>query len=330
MVRIVYLDIIRVIAIVFVIMCHLPFLWDVDMVSEKLPLFWVVNQSLGILGVPLFMMISGALLLNKNFHSVYDIKMFYKKNMLPILGVGVVWNLIYYFLNGHCFSFRDIVKTLCLINKPVPHMWYIRVIVLYYMFIPLFVCLLKKYRICLICLLCLISGITFLYNGYLILVQHESFPTNSVLSISCYLVYMVFGYYIVGVEKKIPQQVFFLAFSLSVVLLVLLRLYNYFAFYWYDNPLVLIASVSLFKYIKIICGEISVKSWIVDMSKITFGVYLSHMLIIIYVIKPIVGFFLINNIFAYPLILFFVLLCSICLIKIIHKVPIASSVLFRY
>lgn len=50
----------------------------------------------GRLGVPIFLMLSGYLLLDRDYTTAEKIKSFYKKNLLPLVLTVEVWVVIYY------------------------------------------------------------------------------------------------------------------------------------------------------------------------------------------------------------------------------------------
>ena len=84
--RLFWLDAVKFLAILFVILAHVE--WSVEQslsVHQELSRsFLTINRIIASLGVPLFMMVSGSLLLSKEFHSRYDILTFYKRRLLPL------------------------------------------------------------------------------------------------------------------------------------------------------------------------------------------------------------------------------------------------------
>ena len=105
--RNIQLDYIRVIATLLVVFNHSISTFYIDQLNPELynslgiysKLFMVNSYILSRLGVPLFLLISGALILNKKFETYKDIKQFYKNNLLSLLITVIIWNVIYYFLN---------------------------------------------------------------------------------------------------------------------------------------------------------------------------------------------------------------------------------------
>lgn len=67
-------------------------------ISLKSQIFMVNSYIISRLGVPLFLFLTGVLILNKRFESTSDIKNFYKKNLISLLVSVILWNVIYYFM----------------------------------------------------------------------------------------------------------------------------------------------------------------------------------------------------------------------------------------
>lgn len=70
--------------------------WLNSIVFEKA--FSLIGYSFSRLGVPLFLMITGALILKKDFNNFEKILQFYKKNLTRLIISVCLWNIIYYLL----------------------------------------------------------------------------------------------------------------------------------------------------------------------------------------------------------------------------------------
>lgn len=116
------------------------------------------------LGVPIFLMISGVLLLNKSFESESDIKRFYGHNLLRLLITSEIWFFIMFWIyalfnpqyqylienikNGEGIkTVIALIKTLLFID-PITfgNMWYIPMILCIYTLIPVVAVFLKKHK----------------------------------------------------------------------------------------------------------------------------------------------------------------------------------------
>lgn len=135
--RVIFIDYIRALAILMVIMCHVI---DVNC------MFWLGYQDMsgarqiilytllifGRCGVPLFLMITGYLLLDRDY-SDGKWKSFYLHKWLYLLLVTEIWFAIYEVfavcVQGKPFVWKDFVLRLLFIEEPVlSHAWYLPVI----------------------------------------------------------------------------------------------------------------------------------------------------------------------------------------------------------
>ena len=91
---------------------------------------------------PLFLFLSGALLLKKNIDSDEDIIIFYKNNLLPLVIANTIWVIIYnifLILSGDLgyVTISNCVGELFFLRQvPVPNMWYFPMIIGTYLGIP--------------------------------------------------------------------------------------------------------------------------------------------------------------------------------------------------
>lgn len=97
--RIQSLDIARTFAILCVVLCHCvehaytgTSYSDLSNVSQ---IFRIVFFTIGRLGVPIFLFLSGALILKKQIETDEEVLMFYKKNLIPLLIAIEIWNILY-------------------------------------------------------------------------------------------------------------------------------------------------------------------------------------------------------------------------------------------
>jgi peptidoglycan/LPS O-acetylase OafA/YrhL len=92
--RIHSLDFLRALAIVFVLLDHLP--------DYKIPFLGIFSPYFGRLGVGLFIFVSGYLmfLTNRSFHSNHDILEFYKKRALRIFPLYLIALLVFFVVYG--------------------------------------------------------------------------------------------------------------------------------------------------------------------------------------------------------------------------------------
>lgn len=131
--RIIDFDVLRVLAILFVIVLHAAATnWrrmDVNSYEwEMLSLFNGVSRW----GVPVFVMISGSLFLNRDI----GIRVLYKKYILRLVVAFVVWSFGYAFL-FHIVTGHSVARFLITFIKGYYHLWFLYMIVGLYMITPL-------------------------------------------------------------------------------------------------------------------------------------------------------------------------------------------------
>lgn len=154
-----YLDISRVVAIFLVCLNHAvnrsysnyhnqmgEFL-STPLVSTLFKTLCTVASQFG---VPLFLMISGVLILNKSINSTNDIKRFYKHNLLGVFITAEIWYVIFYWFlilvvpgyehhlaNGIGPAIRGMIKTMLFLDQvSFDGMWYMPMILCVYATIP--------------------------------------------------------------------------------------------------------------------------------------------------------------------------------------------------
>lgn len=328
--RIFWIDIVKFIAILFVILAHVVWMVEQDIQVTNILSndFLTFNRIIATLGVPLFMLVSGSLLLGKDFKSNSDIFAFYKVGLLPLFITAEIWIAIYCLVTIRPFSFKEMLLCMVFAHKPEVHLWYVRLIVIYYLLIPFLNRLRSNWISVYISLLIVIASFTFIYNGWLIL-KGDVCPTHSNRSYFCYLIYMAIGYQLSRI--KLSKMVFVISIIMAVVgghiLFLSLTRVNYFL--WYDNPMIAFVSMSLFYIIRCLCNSFKDNKLIVEISKMSYGIYLSHF-ILIYIIGKCMQYYGCNMGIFY-LLLFSIFLIDFTIIWGVKKItPKFSKVFFRY
>lgn len=328
--RIFWIDIVKFIAILFVILAHI--VWIVEQGIQVNSIlsndFLTINRIIATLGVPLFMLVSGSLLLGKDFKSKSDIFAFYKRGLLPLFITAEIWIAIYCLVTIRPFSFKEMLFCMAFAHKPEVHLWYVRLIVIYYLLIPFLNRLRSRQISIYISLLIVIAAFTFIYNGWLIL-KGDICPTHSNRSYFCYLIYMAIGHQLSRI--KLSKTIFAISFILVVVgghiLFLSLTRVNYFL--WYDNPMIALVSMSLFYIIRHLCNSFKENMLIVEISKMSYGIYLSHF-ILVYMISKCMQYYGCNMGIFY-LSLFSIILIDFTIILGVKKfTPKFSKVFFRF
>lgn len=136
--RMVHYDLLRIIAAFSVVMLHssAQFWYSLDITSKE----WMIANSYDALfrfGVPIFVMLSGALFLPKQYE--LSIRRLYTHNILRIVTVFVFWSAVYGLLDCAHFDFtqvgwKDIVKEMILGRY---HLWFLPMIAGIYVLLPI-------------------------------------------------------------------------------------------------------------------------------------------------------------------------------------------------
>lgn len=209
----VYLDFLRVAACILIVCVHVSASFIEEIPVESLN-FKVMNafDCFAILGVPVFVMISGALMLSEKREE--NIKNLYGKKMLR-LAVVYFFALLFYdtetFIeNGFAFTFENVKQEIileALLGKGKYHLWFLPMLISLYLITPFirpFVSDLKK------CLLFL--GLYFLFGILIPTMLLFDIPYRRIVvsfseQLTNYLFNGYVGYYVLGhvLHKFLPR-----------------------------------------------------------------------------------------------------------------------------
>ena len=293
-------------------------------------------DSISRLGVPLFLMISGALFLDE--HRQITIRGILCKNVKTIAWITLVWAVIYFVACDMIWGSDTVTVKQALIGilDGHYHMWYLYVIIGLYIITPF----LRKF--------------TTKENKHLVLffiavsfVVQFMLPTLSMmLSIPYlrtwinkfhpdffdgYVTYFLLGWYIVhiGIGQKRLRQVIYLMSALSLISMIL---YSQFSGYYkvaYQNiglftPLYAAGVFLALNNLNLACKEKTARR-LTELSKLTFGTYLVHILVLSVFNKTIIYS-------RYPalhiLVSFAVVSCGSLLISyILSRIPVLKKII---
>lgn len=138
--RIFYYDFLRAFAIIAVIMCHVdPFFGSWSDINIKF-IFHSGFHGIGLIGVPIFLMLSGALLLNKEYTLSYFIKRRFSRIFPPFL----FWILIIMLFGIFYFNWDyNYLWNIFIGNGSI--MWYFWLLIGIYLSIPILNSFIKEY-----------------------------------------------------------------------------------------------------------------------------------------------------------------------------------------
>ena len=334
--RVIYLDLLRIVSMIAVVVLHTASARQiyVDVYSLAWNSFNIYN---GIVrwAVPVFVMISGALFLNP-LREV-TVKQILTKNLLRIVTVYIFWSVLNAFIDSLMYSgsFFDY-----LISGRY-HMWFLLMIAGLYLVVPL----LRKITVdnvitryflilsfVMAILLPAVGALLKPLNIGLVNSISEVFGRMNFLG---YVFYFVLGYYLSSVD--IPKKSMGICYILGVfgfistVLLTLLSSFysgetNEF-FYGYLTVNVMLESVLVFVLFK---NKIQVKNdkakkVIMYLSKLSLGVYMTHVFFLELFIKLGLDTLSMNPVISVPCISILAVLMSLLVSALLNKVPVVNK-----
>lgn len=306
------LDIVRIIAIIMVVVIHgVETVWDVHPATvstlpivEKIIIF--ILYTFGRLGVPLFLFLTGYLMLGRKYNQ-NNIISFYKKRVVRLIVIALIWTLIYYvyslMFRGRVFHIADLARQLLFISdyQPAPHLWYMPAIIGLYLFIPFVANVLSTINKKALKIILSVS-IFYLFIvptcNSMALALHIS-PLISKIELH-YVggicgVMMVIGCLVKQynglIISKLHTSRLILLFLISITLSIATHYYMmcikmYDAFLWYDSIFILIAAGCLFILLIELLNNKKESKVLAKIARMVFGCYLVHYLFI-YIIKSV-------------------------------------------
>lgn len=331
----------RAIAILGVIIIHISSPVVNVNYAKNMEFWWIGNivDSAVRFSVPIFLMLSGATLLRKE----YKPKEFYKKRVLRVLVPFLFWMVVYWIYRWAMLSpnqqpqeFQTIIQwgvNIFLKEGISKHFWYVYMILFIYLFVPFAGKWLHKLN------LTILSNILLIW--VLLAFACKSIPLNmyswngeyetKLLGYFLHSGYLLLGYYLTrlpALTNKIRLSaavIFILSIAVSAVAAYFYSKAihkNDLSIYSYLSINSIIQSIAIFMLIKDVTFHNKLLNMIVQTtSKYSFGIYLAHILII--------GIFFRNGIFwtmahpliSLPLLVVMVFVCSFGIIFVLRKIP---------
>ncbi len=292
--RIVYIDYLRVFATLAVIILHVSasnwYITDVNGIQWQ-----TFNFYDGIVrwGVPIFVMISGAIFLNRNI----PLKKIYFKYIFRLLISFIVWSTIYALFINDSTSNRFLA-----VLEGNYHMWFIFMIIGIYMCIPFIKLIIQnnnriKYYLLLSFIFAfVIPEIVTLTNDFgneslinVIKIINNNVNNMNMNIVLGYVGYFILGYYLnkITLNKKQRIIIYILGllgfvFTIGMNSLVSLRTQMHCANYYGNFTVnVLFESIAVYTWFKYsIFNKKRINELVKRLSKYSFGVYLIHVLVI--------------------------------------------------
>jgi surface polysaccharide O-acyltransferase-like enzyme len=339
--RSVPVDLIRTIAIVGVILLHASNDLTIQQMSQFEIIRWTtvdIYQSIGRLGVPLFVMLTGALLLQPSKNE--SLSVFFKKRWARIGLPWIFWGGAYFawdFLVQHqTFTSSAIIQGI--LNGPYYQFWYLYVLAGLYLLTPILRIFIAhadqtiiKYFVILWFLGVAIIPVFGLLTTYQL--------SSDVFTITGYVGYFVLGTYLLTVQIRRSTLSIFMILGIALtvigtyVLAATVGGTEMYFFQQYFSPALILASVMVFLLLLTIQPpsvqkEISpskVNKLIKVISQNTLPIFLFHVMVLESLQSGYFGFAIngntINSIIGVPLNTVITLFISLGIIILLKKVP---------
>ncbi len=329
-----YLDVLKSMAIFAVVLLHQS---GTDVRNMTLDNFtWMANNvyfTISHFGVPLFVMISGALLLSST--KDHDILIWYKKTLLRIVLPLFIWSVIYYVyrtpldhlsLNVFLFKFMT--------DKISGHFWFLYMILGIYLSLPLIRAALKNIDNKTLSILLFIWFILYIISPM------TNYFFHIKINIQEYMISLYIGYFLLGYllhKIQITYKTYLIAIVIFAIGIISTVLGTYFlkisfakliGVLWLNNSLpIFLVTISIFIIVKYHFFHImAIDKWwkklVVSISISSYGIYLIHIIVRNYSNSNLKIGFLLDNPYLYIFGMSLIIITiSYFLILLIRKIP---------
>lgn len=336
-----YLNSLRAISIVSVIIIHVSSPLVNMNWGGNTEFWWIGNMfdSAVRFAVPMFLMLTGATLLGRE----YNLKEFYIRRFSRVLLPFLFWMMIYWCYRWSVLSpniqphdFRSVINwaiNLFLRIGISKHFWYVYMIVFIYLFVPLLSKSIMKLNLQTISSILLIWAI--------IAFELKSTPMNmycwsndygsKFLAYFLSMGYLLLGYYLYKLPINVPRLKLIAGVIFFITILVC-AISTYFisknsnsqnlSMYSYLSVNSMIQSIAVFLMLK----EVEVQNKFINnllnkISNSSYGIYLSHIMIIDFFFDHGIFWTMTHPILSVPLIVILVLITSYVVINILKLIP---------
>jgi surface polysaccharide O-acyltransferase-like enzyme len=282
--KIIYIDFLRIFAAFAVVMLHTAAPLLLKMKQGNTPQFIEGNliDSATRWCVPIFFMISGALLLNSKRD--FDLSYFLKKRFSKILIPFIAFSIIYFYINGHVMTVTEFLFKFAN-NAIAGHLWFFYALMAVYLFSPVLIFFVrqasKQIQLFILFIWFLFNCLFPSMNGII-----PGLKINFFGPFGIYLGYFLLGY--VLFTHSFSRRFRMLIYLLGIGGFVATYLgTHYFTvrqdgaffpmFYAYNSPNVLLMAIAVFVFFKYVFNfKLQNTDLLTKLSSLTFGVYLIH------------------------------------------------------
>ena len=348
--RIAYFDALRVIAAIAVITIHVAAIkWiALDPSSSAWEIANIFDCGMR-WAVPIFVMVSGALLLNPN--KDFSTRKFYKKNILRILIAFAIWSAIYviydFVVRKQQLGFWEVLEVFF---KGEYHMWFLYMLLGLYLATPLLRMITRNQRalqyflILGILISFVIPGVGTMANAIALqtgceVAKHIHTIISSITGsmsftfISGYVVYYVLGYFLHSTYiKRGLRAMIYIYGVLALIMTILLTRNMTLALgektgvFGELTAWMMALSVAVFVFFKYHGERMGNWRLIRSMSNASFGIYLIHILILDLVLRIDYIETMSFGVQAYLLVVGMVFIISYAIVWVLKKIPVVRKI----
>ena len=320
-------DILRAISMIMVIIIHVSNIYcrKYGFISSNSYVFSLIFNTISRVSVPIFFMISGALLLNRPFD-----KSKYIKRIIKFIILIVAWDIIYLIWEYLYLGITYNKLYMLLITPYRAHLWFLYTIIVLYLMQPILKYILDKANRLIKISLFILWSILCTFSMY-------NYTIAQVFTIFCYIGYFVIGYYL---YKYIKNQNLNKYNSIAICMLLISYMasiyLNYKAsfqfnmfynnFFAYRAPYIILCSFILFILIYNWFHLSKPNKVIMFFSDISIGVYLIHG-IFLDITSKVFDYSKINALIGVPVFTIIIFVCSIISVYILRKSKVLSKIL---
>lgn len=331
--RIIWIDMLRIISMMGVIIMHVVgnTINTFNLGGSPKEVFYIISKIF-YFSIPLFVMISGMLFLDKDIDIKNLFNKYIKRIVLVILLFGSIFSGLEIFFDTHCITIDYIPKIInnILTGNLWAHMWYLYMILGLYMLTPLFRTWIKnsdmKQQRYLLILLYIFTILVPTINNYFNITIAFNLP------ISGYIFVYLLGYYIYKNNQTDKEKN--LIYILGIISLITIIIFPKLAakdIIGYTSTSTIMVATSIFvffKNIKLKQNE-KLEKIVSSLGTASFGIYILHQ----FYINIIYKLLKIKLILLYPYagLVFYslvILLITYLTVYLLRKIPIVKKYLF--
>lgn len=317
-------DILRIISMFMVIVVHVSNVYSrsFGIIGNKSFFISLVFNTISRISVPIFLMISGALLFNRSFN-----KKKYFQRIIKFILLIIVWD-IFYLIWEYYYLNITYTKLYMLIFTPYrAHLWFLYTILILYIIQPVLKLIFDR-----------ISN----NFKFILLIMWFLFSTLSIINYNIanyFTIFSYMGFFIIGnylytyiKDRDLTKYNWFLIISI-VCLITTSVLLNYFSsvkrnyfyniFFAYRTPFIILSSFAFF--ILVVCNfKKDIKNkFILMLSDVSLGVYLIHGVFLDITVK-VFSYQLINSLIGIPTFSLIIFIFSVISVYILKKIKIIN------